>query len=735
MAKATNSTNKQQTEIYMPEIITENPVDIEVEEKGYASLLQSAQEGGMIPVKLEEAVVRDRVSHDLYKNASSGLRELFANEAKACRTARNEYGARPRIEVTINNIYKKITIQGFDSLGIDQQLFVDVVRYLGRSSNFSGKETGQFGFGLASYTCLSDIMILETYSRKTEEKYAVMGKSGVGFQVLPKPKIDSYGTRITMTIKENVRIYELIQSLKKFVRFSGVETTLIVEDEDGVNSIESGIFELELETFEEALGKITNSDNYKTKIATIPIKIREDDFELYGNMVVDSWRWGASVEDWTFKTQSYNNTHLLGLPIESGIRVKLSHYIVNILDERKHKPTPDRERLTEEASRNIEKRINEEIAKIFAENEIKSVDEFENHPHKVFYQIRNKAGINSYFSDNAVEILNFLETPVATPMNKKTTIGDIMKPDSTLIRLGKLKVNKINALLKHVPNAIIFRVTNDNIHDMVYDPKFNVIDGDEYLEKHNIDTKQKLTGNHTVIVRQIEWEGQYSSWGYPSSRAKNTKIFSDDMDENMIRTTDEQARVLIEIMQLVNTPYSVVKNTKKLTKGTLHADFVKSAGLTTVWTNKGAMKLNEIDMTRKVCVVKCADVQAVSKIKTGRKLLIAHYDNEEIFKTLAFLEEYGVKYVFDSGSSRAGSLWKFMSLDKKIDEYDIPSVRSSDRRVESMLHIITTIQSIKDEQINRIFFRLLRRDGNMDKVIEEMTSLDQRITELTNGGK
>ena len=737
VAQVTDSTNKPQTEIYMPKIITENPINIEVEEKDYASTLQAAQEGGMIPVKLEEAVVRDRVSHDLYKNASSGLRELFANEAKACRTARRECNSHPRIEVRINNTYRKLTIQGFDSLGIDQQLFVDVVRYLGRSSNFSGKETGQFGFGLASYTCLSDIMILETYSRKTEEKFAVMGKSGVGFQVLPKPKIDSYGTKITMTIKDSVMMHELINALKTFARFSEVDTALVVEDDDTRYNVESGVFELKRETFKEALEAMTKDEhNYKKIIREIPVEIHEDDFELYGNLVVDSWRDDANVEDYSLGSQYHDNIHLLGLPIEADINVRLSNYIINILDERKYKPTPDRERLTEEASKKIERRISEEIAKIFAENEIKDISEYESHPHKAFYAIRNSAHITEYFSDTALEILNFLDTKVATPTSKKTTIGNIITPNSVLVRLGKLKANKINAINKNVPDAITFRVLGDNMYDLTDNPKFNVIDGDDYIIEHGIDAKMQPTGNHTVVIRQITWESDYYSYRtQPSSRAKNTTIFADEMDKSMIRTTVEEGRNLLEIMGLIETDYSIVKNTRKLTKGTLHADFVKSAGRLMVQTNMGVVRLNKIGKSRKVCVVKCDNLETIGEIKTDGSVLIGSDSNATIFKILAFLKDGGFDHIFDADRFRTGSLWKFMKFDDVVDEDGIPAARLTNLRTRNMLEIIHALQTVKDHRATNVLVRLVRTDEMITESIEEIIALDRQLSELRDLAK
>ena len=101
--------------------------------------LLAASESGMIKVKLEEDVIIQRVSHDLYAKPSSGFRELYNNEARACRIAERQFGAKPRIEITVDPPAWKLSIQGVDSLGISQEKFIQLYSVLGRSDNFDSK--------------------------------------------------------------------------------------------------------------------------------------------------------------------------------------------------------------------------------------------------------------------------------------------------------------------------------------------------------------------------------------------------------------------------------------------------------------------------------------------------------------------------------------------------------------------------------------------------------------------
>ena len=130
----------QEIKIFKP-TLEENPLPLGSEELSYAPKLQQASTGGMIKVKLEEDVVIQRVSRDLYANPKSGFREFYNNECRACRTASRIYGAKPSVEITVIPSQRKLVIQGVDSLGMSQDKFLQVYSVLGRSDNFPGTKS------------------------------------------------------------------------------------------------------------------------------------------------------------------------------------------------------------------------------------------------------------------------------------------------------------------------------------------------------------------------------------------------------------------------------------------------------------------------------------------------------------------------------------------------------------------------------------------------------------------
>src|ERR1700693_296602 len=136
-----------------------------------------------VAVRLKEESVVKYLSQTIYSSWTSALRELYANELTAAKKARREYKAEPTIELRLDPETRELIIWGRDSLGITGEK-LKILRYYGRSGNFSGEDAGQFGFGFKSYTLLSDEIRVETYARETRERYGFIGVRGVELRPL-----------------------------------------------------------------------------------------------------------------------------------------------------------------------------------------------------------------------------------------------------------------------------------------------------------------------------------------------------------------------------------------------------------------------------------------------------------------------------------------------------------------------------------------------------------------------
>ena len=274
----------------------------------------------MIKVKLEEEVIIQRVSHDLYANPKSGFREFYNNEARACRTASRLFGAPPTIEVTLIPSQRNFVVQGLDSLGISRTSSFRSIPS-SKGDNFSGEEIGLFGLGRNSYTTLSDTMVLETFSREDGTKYAVMGKNGIAYNLLPKPNLDSHGTRVTFILDQKVPILDMLDYIVDCTAFSGIETFLNLAEKMELPSYwrsdfpsEKGRYRLGPNRFDEYLEqKVRNANRWHEVVEYLPVQIVDEDFELYTAFVVrKDYSGPAATEE-----SEEREVRLLGTPVEA----------------------------------------------------------------------------------------------------------------------------------------------------------------------------------------------------------------------------------------------------------------------------------------------------------------------------------------------------------------------------------------------------------------------------------
>ena len=278
-----------------------------------------ASEGRFIPNRMEDSSIMQRVSRDLYASPTSGLREILANEITAARAAKR-LGADPRIEVTIMD--DRIAVWGMDSLGIDRRTFDEIYTVLGRSGNFDGKTPGQFGLGRSAYVTISDHMLLETHHRGGD-RYTALGVEGRGFQVdLGEPDIP-FGTRITMAPRNSIYSYSMRTMVESVAGRCEIPITIVTD---------SGARLLERRPLFDAAIELFTVDLPDAEIAVGP----------GGGTCYSAFLCGMPIACW------YKGAHRIDVTVD-------------IHDERKYPPTPDRERLTDAADNAISALIDREI--------------------------------------------------------------------------------------------------------------------------------------------------------------------------------------------------------------------------------------------------------------------------------------------------------------------------------------------------------------------------------------
>ena len=170
----------------------------------------------------------------LYKNPVAAIQEIVANAVSACKAARDVYGADPYIRIHVSG--RSMSIEDRGSIGMAWSVFRDVYARAGSSLKLcaDGDRTpGLFGCGSLSYVLVSDIMFLESHSRETGERYAVMACDGRGFQTgLKAPDFEWFGTRVRITIRKGVAMDAIMERIAQIAAACGVR---IVVDLDGAD--------------------------------------------------------------------------------------------------------------------------------------------------------------------------------------------------------------------------------------------------------------------------------------------------------------------------------------------------------------------------------------------------------------------------------------------------------------------------------------------------------------------
>jgi hypothetical protein len=405
---------------YSPTVQVEKPLDVPKASVAYPSKLPD-----VVKVRLKASAVAQQVAVALYSSPSAGFREIYSNECRAARIACQRFGANPRIEVTVNPNERTLTVQGLDSLGITSEVFVEVLRYMGRTTNDQAGEVGQFGWGFFAVFTLTDELRLETYAHETKERYGVTAENAAGFKPLPDEEvsISEYGTKITLKVKQQIHLDDLVKWIEHYCSYSDIETYLTItadiKDEkwpqyDWVQR-EAGRSRLDGSFKDQLLNSIAQ-ESWKP---VYEVEIDKPTYYFYGAIADD--------EEHARTSNDKADLLLLRVPIKSedlkGFEPPLTGWVLNVKDERRYPPTPDRDRFKEGAIKPITEEIQSILhAKFSKDFKLRTLEEYRRQKWRGVYSSRSKAW--ELFDDQTRALATMLNTNIARPpMEGEATAG------------------------------------------------------------------------------------------------------------------------------------------------------------------------------------------------------------------------------------------------------------------------------------------------------------------------
>ena len=90
------------TKYYKPDVKKPFDLTIPKDEIVDSPLSKILGKGKTIKTTIDVDVAIDRFAEGIYSGYKSGLRELYNNEARACRQSRDEYNSNPEIHITLD---------------------------------------------------------------------------------------------------------------------------------------------------------------------------------------------------------------------------------------------------------------------------------------------------------------------------------------------------------------------------------------------------------------------------------------------------------------------------------------------------------------------------------------------------------------------------------------------------------------------------------------------------------
>jgi hypothetical protein len=730
----------QEIKIFKPTLVEENPLPLGSEELSYAPKLQQASTGGMIKVRLEEDVIIQRVSRDLYANPKSGFREFYNNECRACRTASRVYGAKPSVEITIIPSQRKLVIQGVDSLGMSQDKFLQVYSVLGRSDNFSGDEVGMFGLGRAAYTTLTDTMVLETFSREDSSRYAVMGKSGVAYNLLPQPDLDCYGTRVTFILDEKISLPDLLEYIVDCTAFSGVETFLNMEENMDTPSYyrsdiprEKGRHRLGPKKFDERLEQTVRKTNaWHDVISYFPMHISDEDFDLYTAFVIRKDYNGLTV---TSESSDEKEVRLLGAPVDARIELPFSAWILNLKDERKYPPTADRERLTDQSTKTIQQRVESRIPEAIGHVFVDSIKEYNDSQFKEVLRGYHTLGLEKFLPPETLDVCRFVTLEVKCYGEKeKKSLAKLLPLRGGLFYLPTLNGHKVAMVRSVDPEAVVFRFARNDetpLEELLeLAQRHGVKLADEFLRENKPLVKRQEVPLGDVVVHTAGTA--YFSWGrFETVRRHVTRVEADGLDGTTVRLPRGKMQPYLYLLSTFKTRHRLVKDDKRINGGIPLNEFAETLSAKKVLTNRGRLTFDDVaTLQRNPRLVLYSD-PALSKQFSEKDDLLVFGDDDLLFELALCLTYRGTKFHTDLSGHEE---FKEFGEPRKLYANHFVGYADYEKLGDSeiLYSVIHVVKAVKDGRLRELFLNAAQWSKNAEDVAKmrrDVLSLDRQISE------
>ena len=153
----------------------------------------------------------------LYDSKISALRETVVNHISHGAWAAIKKGEDAHVEIWFDSEKRSIVIRDFNGMGIPFDDMEKNCTELGGSGNNDRSIPGQHGYGFFAWLAIANFCTVETWSRITDEHYCYVGREGKIWEPSDERTLDSYGTKTTMIVDEDVNFEILEDQCHEFI--------------------------------------------------------------------------------------------------------------------------------------------------------------------------------------------------------------------------------------------------------------------------------------------------------------------------------------------------------------------------------------------------------------------------------------------------------------------------------------------------------------------------------------
>jgi hypothetical protein len=712
------------------------------------ALQQITDASGKIPVRLEQDVVRFRIGR-LYASPESGFRELYANELRACRIARDKFSAKPRIEITVNHADRTITIHGIDSLGITEDKFLNVLSVLGETDNVGGSEIGQFGWGMAAAATLSDSVMYETHARETGERYAFLGIAGEHFSKLPQPTLDSPGTRITVYPRNEICLFSLTKRIQHICAYADIDTFLT----------EIHPTSEDFNTTKTQPQQINDPDPTQYMPHGTLVKVDDDDFVFIGTFTPEP------------ATHPINDFRLLDLPIQADLKFPFDVCILKIKDERKYRPTADRERLTDDASERLAAKIKERLSQTLPS--ILDINSFEDFRGKasqyIYYNLgersaysyrlyedgRERAPLKGFYTppEKTCELAHLLQmfgkvlNPCYSYASRGRTVtarlGDLVARSRNLFLVDHLHAKLQQTLRIRHSDAIIFASKGPLSDGRLAALRAQGVRTDACTEAEDIklslksETPRRTSRRepiaeemchviiHTSRIRSVEEHGRT----YDRLADKTTEMALCDAPDDavFVPNIEKYLSILAEVYS--TRGFSRLDKIPKTShsRRMVLSRFVEEHAAHSVATNRGALAFKTLSEAKEPITVLVYEDSRIATVYPSTDNIFIPLKDEEVFELAIFLCANDKNYTIAHVPSEE-EFEKATGTDRWNYGYRDGEYNSDANAIVNMVYHVGL--AVKDERLKHLFYKAAQsaEAGQLRAVLNFIFDADQRLS-------